>query len=251
MKYRAGVNTSDGQAWGQVLGLPGCTATVTNAGEIEAALHLAAAEFLAWLSRHGQAVDINSRIELEIVERVDTRSVEAQDGEFCYEHDLHPLADDEIARGLQLMSYARDDLLNAIGGLPDRLLDWRPEKSAMAHIDPWQPAPLTIREIARGIPASESYYRNCLRDGPLADEPDSIAHDLQAQREKTIAAFQSLPAADRGRKFLPQTPWGEKPEHWTPRKSLRRIIAHERFHTAEIEQRKAWVLLGVPKFGPA
>jgi hypothetical protein len=55
-----------------------------------------------------------------------------------------------------------------------------------------------------------------------------------------------LPLEDRGRKFLPRTPWGEKPEHWTPRKTVRRIIAHERFHTAEIIQRKAWLLLGVP-----
>jgi hypothetical protein len=179
---------------------------------------------------------------------VDTRTVDAQDGEFCYDDDLRPLSDDGIARGLRLMEYARSDLLAAIGGLADGILDWRPPKSAMAQIDPWQPEPLTIREIVHQIPASESYYRNCLRDGPLPDEPKSIAHDLEAQRAKTVATFTSLSPADRGRKFFPQTPWGEKPEHWTPRKTLRRIIAHERFHTAEIIQRRTWILLGVPDF---
>jgi hypothetical protein len=29
---------------------------------------------------------------------------------------------------------------------------------------------------------------------------------------------------------------------------VRRVIAHERFHTAEIRQRLAWLLVGVPSF---
>jgi hypothetical protein len=35
------------------------------------------------------------------------------------------------------------------------------------------------------------------------------------------------------------------------RKVLRRTISHERFHTKEIEQRLAWLLLGVPDFSRA
>jgi hypothetical protein len=97
-------------------------------------------------------VDGGSPIEIDIVERIDTRTVEAQDGEFCYDDDLCPLSGDEIAGGLRMMSYTREDLIVAIDGLADELLDWRPPKSSMAHIDPWQPEPLTIREIVRGIP---------------------------------------------------------------------------------------------------
>jgi predicted RNase H-like HicB family nuclease len=248
MKYRAGINASDGQAWGQVFDLPGCTATAPSIAELEALFPLAAAEHLAWLGRHGEAIDLNSDIEIDVVERVDVAKSDAQDGEFCYDDDLRPLSDAEIAHGLRLMAYAREDLLAAIEDLPDEILDWRPPKSAMGRIDPWQPEPLTIREVVRQIASSASYYRNCLRDGPIADEPHEIAHDLIAQRAKSIATFTALSAEHRGRMFLPQTPWGAKPEHWTPRKTLRRIIAHERFHTAEIIQRKTWVLLGVPDF---
>jgi hypothetical protein len=43
--------------------------------------------------------------------------------------------------------------------------------------------------------------------------------------------------------------WQETAEHWTARKVVRRVIAHERFHTAEIRQRQGWILLGVPDFG--
>jgi hypothetical protein len=39
-------------------------------------------------------------------------------------------------------------------------------------------------------------------------------------------------------------------EHWTVRKALRRIISHERFHTKEIEQQLAWLLVGPPELAP-
>lgn len=195
MKYRAGINTSDGPAWGQVLDLPGCTATAATP-ELEAVLPLAAAEYLAWLRRHGEPVDLNSDIDIEIdiVERVDLTNTDAQDGEFCYDDDLRPLSDHEIALGLRLMAYAREDLLAAIDGLPAEILDWRPPKSAMAHIDPWQPEPLTIREIVSQIPASESYYRNCLKDGPIADEPASIAPRTSSAAREDNRRIQRTPA---------------------------------------------------------
>jgi hypothetical protein len=34
------------------------------------------------------------------------------------------------------------------------------------------------------------------------------------------------------------------------RKVMRRIISHKRFHTREIEQRLAWLTLGVPEVLP-
>jgi hypothetical protein len=42
--------------------------------------------------------------------------------------------------------------------------------------------------------------------------------------------------------------WQDRPEQWTVRKVIRRIISHERFHTKEIQQRLSWILLGVPEF---
>ena len=56
----------------------------------------------------------------------------------------------------------------------------------------------------------------------------------------------SLPEAQRGRVFAPQRPWQDGTERWTARKVVRRVISHERFHTAEIQQRLTWVLLGAP-----
>jgi hypothetical protein len=35
------------------------------------------------------------------------------------------------------------------------------------------------------------------------------------------------------------------------RKLVRRIISHERAHTAEIEQRRTWLLAGVPEYREA
>ena len=248
MKYHAGINSSDQGAWGHIFELPGCAASSGSVETVEAMLPLVVAEHLAWLRRHGESVPEAPSIEVEVIERVDVAESDAQDGEFCYDDDLHLLTDEDLARGLRSMQYARLDLDEASDGLPDVILDWRPPASAMAHIDPWQPQPLTIREIVRQLPQSEAYYRNCFADGLIGEEPDSIREDLAAQRQRTLEVFRSLSLDDRRRMFLPRTPWGEKPEHWTARKVLRRIIAHERFHTAEIQQRLAWLKLGVPDF---
>lgn len=245
MKYRAGVNISDGPVWAQIFDLPGCAVTAQNVAEVEDLLPLAASLHVSWLIQHGEQIDQNS-FEVDVVERVDARLSEAQDGEFCYEDDLRPLTDDDIAAGLRAMSYAREDLLDVVDGLSAEVMDWRPPASAMAHIDPWQPEPLTIREIVATIASSEGYYRGCLQDGTLTD---SKVLDLAGQRELTVARFTGLSSEERGRLYYPRTPWGEKPEHWTARKALRRIIAHERFHTAEIQQRLAWILVGVPEYG--
>ena len=69
------------------------------------------------------------------------------------------------------------------------------------------------------------------------------------QRERLVGALRGLSPGDRGRVFTRRLPWqAEGEERWAPRKVVRRVISHERFHTAEIQQRLAWVLVGVPEF---
>ena len=43
----------------------------------------------------------------------------------------------------------------------------------MRRIDPWKPAPLTIREIVDDIASAEFYYRTALIDGPVARVEDA------------------------------------------------------------------------------
>jgi hypothetical protein len=209
---------------------------------------VAIAEHVAWLRRCGLGPDSGAETNVEIVEEVCAGDEPAVEGEFCFADDLRPLTPAEIESGIAVMACSRAGLLAAVDGVPDGILDWRPPASAMAQIDEWKPAPLTIREIVSDVASAESYYRRGLTDGPTPDEPGADAGDLTLQRERLIGALRALPDDQRMRRFEPVRSWQSGPEHWAARKVVRRVISHERFHTAEIRQRLSWLLVGVPRF---
>ena len=248
VKHRIGITRFADSVSAVAFDLPGCATTAGTQAELDAVLPVVLAEYLAWTESHGERLTTIGASAFDVGEVVDATMTDAQDGEFCFEDDLRPVTDADLSTGLRLMAHSRADLLAAADRLPGAVRDWRPPRSAMARVDPWKPHPLTIREILADAAGAESYYRHCLADGPIAPDPEGERNDLALQRDRVISALRSLAGADRGRLFRPQTPWGAKPEHWTARKALRRIIGHERFHTAEIRQRLSWLLLGVPEF---
>jgi hypothetical protein len=245
--FRIGLSVSDSVS-AFVFDLPGCAVNAVDSAALLELLPVTIAEHLWWLQHHGNDAVVPGALEFDVVEEVRADAVEAADAEFCFDDDRRPLGGDEIADAVRVMEYARTDLLSAIEGLPDAVLDWRPPASAMARIDEWKPRPLTIREIVKDIAGADHYYRTGLRDDtPLPDRDDEL-HDVSTQRARVISALQSLAPQDRARVFRPQRPWQSTPEEWTARKMMRRLISHERFHTAEIRQRLSWLLLGVPEF---
>ncbi|HEY8173890.1 MAG TPA: DinB family protein [Dehalococcoidia bacterium] len=244
--YRAGLSVTATEVNAIVFDLPGCSFSAASVSDARTLLPAAIAEYLSWLASHDEEVAPGDT-DAEIVEEVDPNAGDVADGEFCFDDDLRPVTDDEIERAIQLLQRSRGDLVSTIESLPDVLLDWRPPLSAMARVDEWKPGVLTIREIVRDISAAESYYRGALLDGDGPPDPDAELYDLALQRERLIATLRALPASDRGRVFRRTMPWQESgEEHWTVRKVIRRVVGHERFHTAEIRQRLTWVLLGVP-----
>lgn len=245
MTYRVGMSKHEDRVEAVVFDLPGCAAHAATEGALHELLPVAIAEHVAWLRRHGEAAG-DSAIDFEITEVINRWEMTAADGEFCFQDDLRPPSDAEIERAIAHMGFARKDLLTLVEPLPDAVLDWRPPMSAMAKIDPWNPDVLTIREIVASIASSDGYYRTGLQDGPAPE--DEQPEDLESQRRRTVERLRALSAEERGRVFRPKRPWRDSPEEWTARKAIRRIIAHERFHTKEIQQRLAWLLLGVPEF---
>ena len=243
---RAGISVSSDASAGHVFDLPGCSYTASAAREVREMLPVVAAEFAGWLAHHGEAID-SGAVSIDIVEQVDAARAAGVEGEFVFDDDLRPLTDDEIERALRWMQYSRQDLLSLIERVPDPVLDWRPPASSMARIDPWKPAPLTIREIVDDIASAEFYYRTSLIDGPAADgEPALGLTGLAVERQGVEALLVSLSSEQRNRVFAPRRPWQTGAERWTARKVVRRVLGHERFHTAEIQQRLTWVLLGAP-----
>jgi hypothetical protein len=245
--YRAGLADMGGSFQICMFDLPGCMVTGARREEALAIAPVVVAEHAGWLTRHGIAHRAGDRVELEIVEEVRADASAAADGEFCFADDLVATSAEDIELGIRTMTASRDDLLDVLNACPEAVLNWRPPLSAMARIDEWKPQPLTIREIAADVAGAESYYRRGLEDGKQEHSSDAEPPQLDIERMLLIDALRSLSPDDLGRRFEPQRPWQSSPEHWTARKVLRRVISHERFHTAEVQQRLAWLQLGVPR----
>jgi hypothetical protein len=245
MTHTVGIGQFEGRVEATVFTLPGCGATAVTEAALLSLLPLSIAEFTWWLETHGDAPDTSSGF--DILERIDAAQTGAADGEFAYASDREPASDNEIERALRWLAFARDDLTALTVTLPDAILDWRPPDSAMARIDPWKPHALTIREILADIVGAEGYYRSGISAAPEANGAAELANATR-ERERTIARLHGLAAADRSRLFRVRRPWQPEgtAEEWTARKAIRRMLSHERFHTKEIEQRLAWLLLGIP-----
>jgi len=240
-----GLTLAERSCTATVFELPGCGAEAKDRQSLLLLLPVCIAEYATWLDSHGEPTS-DVAPDFDVVEEVDPADTDAADGEFCFQHDLGPATQDEMDTAIRILGYTRWDLERITIGLPDAVLDWRPPESAMAKIDAWKPGVLTIGEIIEDIAGAEGYYRTGLQDGVLpAGEP----LDLASQRERTLERLSSLSDDERSRTFRPQRTWQrEGSEMWTVRKVLRRMIGHERFHTAEIQQRLSWLFLGVPDF---
>jgi hypothetical protein len=247
LTFRIGITRTDFAPSATVFDLPGCGAEATDSSSLLQLLPICIGEYLSWLKGHGETVQNESTTQFEVVEEIDPTSIEAADGEFCFEDDLRPAMPQDIETAIRYMGYAREDLLGVINELPAVVLDWRPPKSAMARIDSWKPVVLTIREIIQDITGAEGYYRTGLQDGESSEAGDERS-SLEFQRERTLERLRTLSDRELSRVYRPRRTWQDGSEMWTVRKALRRIISHERFHTAEIQQRLTWLLLGVPEF---
>ena len=142
------------------------------------------------------------------------------------------------------LQYAREDMLEVLVTLPVPVLDWLPSIAPVSP-DAWAPEVRTIREIVAHVLQLGVYYRDALRDGPASgifEQVSDAAHEL----ELTQVVLRGVDRRERSRVFRPVRPGRSVPEEWTIRKVVRRQIAHERVHTAEIQQRLAWLLLGLP-----
>jgi hypothetical protein len=245
MRHRIGIANFGGSWSAFAFDVPGCATNAASRSDLLVIAPVAVAEHVAWL---GSVVSGAEQVEIDVVEEICAADEAAVEGEFCFADDLRPVTTRDIEEAIAVMERSRACLLASVRAVPDAILDWRPPRSAMSHVDEWKPVPATVREILGDIAAAEGYYRAGLRDGRDENAIDSRARDLELQRQLLVQALRALTAGERARRFEPIRPWQSAPEHWTARKVIRRVISHERFHTAEIRQRLSWLLVGVPNF---
>jgi hypothetical protein len=228
-------------AW--VLSLPGCVAAAAKEADLDASLRLAIAEHCGWLRANGE--EAPTATGWQVVERIDGESLGATGGEFCFEDYRRGLAPEEFERGMRLLAHARSELAGATESLPEEVLDWAPPREAFGQFDEWAPEVRTIRDVVRHVLELEVYYRSGLRDGPAAGIFERVGSPWD-EHARTADVLRAMDEESLSRSYWPVRPGRTVPEEWTARKVLARLISHERVHTAEIWQRRSWVLLGTP-----
>lgn len=240
MTHRVAVANYGGHVLAWLLDLPGVVLGGDSIADVERQLPLVIAEHIAWLGEHAEVIASDGSWEI-----VETLDVDDQASELCFASEKTPLSREELEILVRRFELARADLIVATEHLPDALLAWAPPRSTVRRFDPWAPDVRSIADIKTHVLQLEVYYRDGLRDGPVAgivERVDDPARELAC----TVDLLRSLSDADRARVYRPTRPSRTTPDEWTARKVLRRLISHERAHTAEIVQRRTWLLIGLP-----
>lgn len=199
--------------------------------------------FTHWLDRHG--LPGPQDLDLVAVER--RPAVRRGDYEInaTFGDDHIPVGAGQLDQVFRWLAASRDDLLSALADLDDGVLDRQPS------------AGRTIREILNHLADAEAWYASRLDpreaeravvDGragaPPLERLAVIRDDLETFFRQHFEELTQATASAHG-------------ETWTLRKVLRRQVAHERWHTAEIERlaqrfaSSAWFEGQGPDQGPA
>ena len=222
--------------------VPGARASA-GTGEPLAQGQAALTAFADWLEQHG--LPAPPALVLDTVQhRAATRAGDHWLNA-TFDDDAVPVDSDEFFAVLSWLAASRADLLSALADLDDAALNRRP------------PEGRSIREILDHLANAEAWYASRL--DPREAGGEVIHYRAGAPSLERLAAIR-----DDVESFLRQrfgdlararsTPQGET---WTLRKVLRRQVAHERWHTAQIERlarqiaAAAWFEGQGPDEGPA
>lgn len=207
---------SDTAGWSMahVPDLPGCYATADDPWTALQALLAAIPAYWAWLRRHGAPAPGPAglgEVSLGVIETVqsDTPGPHA-----LFEYEVAPLSRQAVAGCLERLTYTRRDLLGLVGDLP-------PDRLAPGPAE-------TVGGILAHLAATEQAYTGLLGPAPPVATAADPLDWLATVRAAAVEQIGSLPDDDYGRIFL----YGG--ERWNVRKLLRRLLEHEREHTAQI-----------------
>jgi hypothetical protein len=180
----------------------------------------------AWVNRHaGEAWVQLGDFDLRIVDTWEVYTIndqyELQEGGYAvnawFKQDWKPLSEEEIRRGLALLRWSREDLLQVAAPLSDEQMD------RMVPGERW-----SIRGILRHVGSSEWWLldRLGLVEGGRDALPKDTGERLVWVRDRFNAALPGL----AGRDLV----LGKDGEFWSPRKLLRRALWHEINHRQHI-----------------
>lgn len=217
---------NEGRALAWALNLPGCFAYGAEGPDAVIALAREVVIYENWVTRHGglgwlEIGDFDVRI-------VDTWQVYSMNDQYeladdgyavnaWFKQDWKPLTGEEIERGLALLDWSREDLLQSVAGLSDAQMDAQ-----------WPGERWSIRGILKHVGGAEWWYLDRL--GLVAGGRDALPKDaferLARTRERLKAVLPGLVGSELA--------VGKEAEFWSPRKLLRRALWHEIDHRMHI-----------------
>jgi uncharacterized damage-inducible protein DinB len=189
------------------------------------------AEHARWCVRHGlpaPPVDAGRAGAIEVV-------AHEKGDEILFDSDREPATPEEIELAIRLLAASRHDLLAALDGASDALLDWDPPYRRFASWADWRTIRATLAHVANG---ETHYYTRAI--GLACASPRATAHDdwrdfLPRSRAEAVAFLSGVASsADRSRVATLDLGAGE--EHWSVRKALRRMVRHEILHGKSIRR---------------
>jgi len=207
-------------------------AAASAAGEI--------VEFYSWLRRHGEHSAPASQAQVSADVEVEVQIVEAQEvGSFgqsgaavgFFGPDREPVTQADILTAVRRLGYARRDLLEAVAGLPEEALDWRPPGGKR-----------TLRANLHHVRNCHGWYLTRVMGWKTAEAvlpepwPEDTFESLEWVMRRAVDAVLELPGGLRSGVYRADRP----AEDWTARKMLRRFVEHEREHVEVVRRTLGW-----------
>jgi hypothetical protein len=231
MQIKVGLENNAGGrslAWAQ--DFPGCFSYGKDASEALVSLAPSFLLYKSWIARHTaeswladvRDVDVHLSEVFEVYQidtDFDTVAAGGVSIHSWFRHDWRPLTRLEVKRGLQVLSFARADLLDLAFNLPDETLNRTyPDER-------W-----SIRGILQHVAGVEWYYLDCLGQAGFTrrELPEDPFECLGMVRRRTLEV---LSAAEGATQVV-----GVGGEFWSPRKLLRRVAWHELDHLQHIQR---------------
>jgi predicted RNase H-like HicB family nuclease len=232
MQVRVGIeNNNEGRSIAWAVEHPGCYAYGEDADHALANLPGAIQNYVEWISLHETPWFSAEKIEFVIDDEWEVYFVNnalervppggsASSIEAWFQYDWKPLAATDIEHALKLLAWSRADLMDVIKGVG-------PEKLAQAYPgERW-----SIAGILKHIGGAEWWYLE--RIGfPNPVNENNVPADPFERLEVVRNYFHFILPKLEGLHIVA----GLDGEFWSPRKSLRRALWHERDHTEHIRK---------------
>lgn len=215
------------------LALMGCLAWGRNEADALAALPAAVDAWAEDMRRYGAVVAEIDAHDHVIVERAESDPLVKDETFSCalFEAEIRPISQGEVNDTLALAQLVRGDLHDLIRGLDGNTLNYKPVADMPS-----------IRQIVQHIGGADHWYITRLM---TEQQHPTDWHEVQAlplrafltEERKRVMAYMSTLSDEQRAAVITSPHFTARPdEQWTVRKVLRRMIAHEREHIAEIRR---------------